>query len=168
MATKSPSGKGAAKKKAASVWGSPEYLVARFDDVKSVEQLSRKCVDTRRAKELVKSVSDQSNNLHVYRVYRAETSVPGEPCGRSTIVHLAMGLNGPGRQSSYFEALRRLTADCGFEVFDVNVDVLDDLMDVLCTLAPKGGADPAKAAKPAGQAEAAKPEKPAKKSGKGA
>jgi len=161
MATKSPSRKGAAKKKPAPAWGSPEYLVARFGDVKSVEQLSRKCVDTKRAKELVKRVSDQSNNLCVYRVYRAETSVPGEPCGRSTIVHLAMGLNGPGRQSSYFEALRRLTADCGFEVFDVNVDVLDDLMDVLCTLAPKGG----------GNVDLAKPEKsakPAKKSGKGA
>lgn len=152
MATKSSSGKKAAQKKAALIWGSPEYLVERFADVKSVEQLSRKCVDTKRAKELVKAVSDPSNKLAVYRVYRAKTSVPGEPDGQSTIVHLSMGLNGPGRQSSYFEALRRLVADGGFEVFDVRVDILDDLVDALCTLVPKGAAKvdlPKKASKAA-------------------
>lgn len=121
----------------AKVWGSPDYLKMKFDDIVDVEELSRFTADARRARSAVGAVSTRDDKLSVYRAFRARTLVPGTPPGLATIVRITLGLNGGGDQSRYFAALQRLTASGEFHVFDACVDAVDDLMDVLCTYCPK-------------------------------
>ena len=126
--------------KKAKVWGSPDYLMMKFDDIRGCEELSRFTADVRRAKAAVKKLSGKGDKLAVYKAYRAKLLVPGEVEEDSTILHVSMGLNGGGRQQDYFRALQRLTATGEFHVFDMFVDAIDDLMDALCTYCPsKGG-----------------------------
>lgn len=142
--------------KKAAVFGSPEYLVARFDDIQGATEMSRWCSDTKKAKEVIGSLSTHQDGMRVHKVYRAEVFTPGDEVkGTSTIVHVALGLNGGGSQSDYLAALKRL-ADTGmFHIFDCWIDSLDDLVDVLCTFTP-AAAKSAKASKSAKKGKSGK------------
>lgn len=129
----------AAKKKASGKsrtmqWGSAEYLLEKFDDIEGVQEMSRKCVDTKRAKALVKAAATPGDNMRVHRVWRAVMRAGDEPATTGTIVHVGLGLNGPGRQADYLAALKRLVDGGEFSIFDAWIDAADDLADVLCLL----------------------------------
>lgn len=121
----------------AKIWGSPDYLKMRFDDVVDVHELSRRCVDTRRVKDIVKGISTPKDGLGVHRVYRTDLRGPdGRPAGSSVVVDISFGLNGLGRQSDYLAALKRLIDTNAFSIFDCYVDAVDDVASVLCSYEP--------------------------------
>ena len=47
------------------------------------------------------------------------------------VVHVTMGLNGPGKGSDYAAAIKRLLDTGKFFLFDAWIDAIDDLWDVL-------------------------------------
>jgi hypothetical protein len=121
----------------AKVWGSPDYLKMHFFDIHDVSEASRRCVDTVRSKNLVRTIATRNDEMRVHKVYHADLVTPeGQPGGRATIVNIALGLNGPGDQSDYFAALKRLVDTRAFHIFDCLIDSLDDVMSVLCTYSP--------------------------------
>lgn len=148
----------------AKVWGSADYLLTRFDDITGIQELTRKCKDTKAAKAYAKRISTPKDKLEVRKVFRTIFQVPGEEEKVGLVVCVGFGLNGGGEQKDYFDALSRLVAGGAFRVFDAFVDAIDDVASVLCTvdtsmLAPATGAEvrcgaccksekPAKPAKP--------------------
>lgn len=134
MASKKPTKR--YDKENAKVWGSPDYLKMRFDDIQEVSELSRKCKDTKEVKALVKAASTPADRLAVHRVYRAVTCIPGEQPASVVMADVSLGLNGGGSQSDYLAALKRLADGGGFFIFDCFIDAVDDLASVLCTYRP--------------------------------
>ena len=122
---------GTMSKKDIGVFGDPSYLVNKFDDVDKAV-VSEKSAMAKLIKETVKGLSTKKDNMHVHRVMLATGTCDGKP-RKSYIAHIAMGLNGPGRQEDYLSAMRRLvtckTVKMG--VIDAWVDAADDLVDVL-------------------------------------
>lgn len=118
-------------KKDIGVFGDPSYLVNKFDGVDKVV-VSEKSAMTKLIKATVKELSTKKDNMHVYRVMLMTGTCDGKP-RKSYVAHIAMGLNGPGRQEDYLAAMRRLvtckTVKMG--IFDAWVDMADDLVDVL-------------------------------------
>ena len=120
--------------KKSAPWGSAEYLESAFDDIQSVEEMSRWCADSKRVKELVRSKSTEADGMSVLKVYRAKVFTPGDEMDdTSTVVELVLGRNGGGSQAAYFDALGRLARSGEFGVFDIHVDAVDDLVYVLGT-----------------------------------
>lgn len=115
----------------AKVWGSPDYLMARYDDVQSAEELSRKCKATKAVKAAVKALRTDRDNMQVHRVVRTVICVPGEEPHEGIVAQVGVGLNGAGRQADYLDALKRLVKSGEFRIFDAFVDAVDDLADVL-------------------------------------
>lgn len=115
----------------AKVWGSPDYLMMRFNDVQSAEELSRKCKATKAVKEVVRSLRTDRDNMQVHRVVRTVICVPGEETRKGIVAQVGVGLNGAGRQADYLDALKRLVKSGEFHIFDAFVDAVDDLADVL-------------------------------------
>ena len=115
----------------AKVWGSPDYLMARYDDVQSAEELSRKCKATKAVKAAVKALRTDKDNMQVHRVLRTVICVPGEESHEGIVAQVGIGLNGAGRQADYLDALKRLVKSGEFRIFDAFVDAVDDLADVL-------------------------------------
>jgi hypothetical protein len=115
----------------AKVWGSPDYLMARYDDVQSAEELSRKCKATKAVKDAVKALRTDKDNMQVHSVVRTVICVPGEEPHEGIVAQVGVGLNGAGRQSDYLDALKRLVKSGEFRIFDAFVDAVDDLADVL-------------------------------------
>lgn len=115
----------------AKVWGSPDYLMARYDDVQSAEELSRKCKATQAVKAAVKALRTDKDNMQVHRVLRTVICVPGEEPHEGIVAQVGVGLNGNGRQADYLDALKRLVKSGEFSIFDAFVDAVDDLADVL-------------------------------------
>lgn len=115
----------------AKVWGSPDYLMARYDDVQSAEELSRKCKATKEVKAAVKALRTDRDNMQVHRVLRTVICVPGEEPHEGIVAQVGVGLNGAGRQADYLDALKRLVKSGEFRIFDAFVDAVDDLADVL-------------------------------------
>lgn len=157
-------------KEKAKVWGSADYLLARFDDIEGVQELTRKCKDTKAAKAYAKRLSTPKDNLAVGAVFRAAFRVPGEAQRVGLVARVNFGLNGGGEQKDYFDALSRLVDGGAFRVFDAFVDAVDDVASVLCTvdasrLAPAegaevrcgGGCKSGKAVNPVNPADAARP-----------
>jgi len=133
-------------KEKAKTWGSADYLLARFDDIAGIQELTRKCKDTKAAKAYAKGVSTPKDNLAVGTVFRTVFQIPGEEQRVGLVARVDFGLNGKGEQKDYFDALSRLVDGGAFRVFDAFVDAVDDVASVLCTvdasrLAPAKGAE---------------------------
>lgn len=111
------------------VFGSPEYLACKFDDVDTAVE-SRKSKTAKEAKKLVESLKTDKDQMHVFKVYKV-TGKDDEGRRDGYVVHVAMGLNGPGRGSDYAAAIKRLLDTGKFFLFDARVDATDDLWDVL-------------------------------------
>ena len=123
------------KKKDIGVFGDPSYLVNKFDDIDKAT-VSEKSAMATLIKATVKGLSTEKDNMHVYRVMLTTGTCDGQP-RKSYVAHVAMGLNGPGRQENYLAAMHRLVTrkTVKMRIFDAWVDAADDLVDVLvdCT-----------------------------------
>ena len=80
----------------------------------------------------VKGLSTKKDNMYVFRVMKTTGKFDGKP-RTSYVAHVAMGLNGPGRQEDYLAAMRRLVTckTLKMRIFDAWIDGADDLVDVL-------------------------------------
>lgn len=118
-------------KKDIGVFGDPSYLVKKFDDVDRAT-VSEKSAMAALIKETVKGLSTKKDNMHVYRVMLTTGTCDGKP-RKSYVAHVAIGLNGPGRQEDYLAAMRRLVTCKTVKmcILDAWVDAVDDLVDVL-------------------------------------
>jgi hypothetical protein len=122
-------------KKDIGVFGDPSYLVRKFDDVDRAVT-SKKSVMSKLIVSTVKGLSTKKDNMYVYRVMKTTGKFDGKP-RTSYVAHVAIGLNGPGRQEDYLAAMRRLVTckTVKMRIFDAWIDAADDLVDVLvdCT-----------------------------------
>lgn len=118
-------------KKDIGVFGDPSYLVDKFDSVDKVV-VSEKSAMTKLIKATVKGLSTKKDNMHVHRVMLVTGTCDEKP-GKSYVAHIAMGLNGSGRQEDYLAAMRRLVTckTVKMAIFDAWIDAPDDLVDVL-------------------------------------
>lgn len=117
------------KKKDIGSFGDPSYLVKKFADISKAVYSTRSAA-AKAITELVKSKSTKKDNLYVYSVLK----VSGEDDGKKvtdTLVHVAMGLNGPGKGKDYAAALKRLLDTGKFAVLDAWIDAIDDLWDFI-------------------------------------
>lgn len=119
------------KKKDIGVFGDPSYLVKKFDDVESAVR-SEKSAMAKLIKATVKGLSTKKDNMYVYQVVLMTGTCDGEP-RKTYVAHIAIGLNGPGKQEDYLAAMRRLVTckTVKMRIFDAWVDAVDDLVDVL-------------------------------------
>ena len=117
------------------VFGDPSYLVRKFGDVDRAVT-SRKSAMSKLIVSTVKGLSTRKDNMHVYRVMKTTGVFDGKP-RIGYVAHVAMGLNGPGRQEDYLAAMRRLVTckTVRMRIFDAWIDAVDDLVDILvdCT-----------------------------------
>jgi len=122
-------------KKDIGVFGDPSYLVRKFDDVDRAVT-SRKSAMSKLIMSTVKGLSTERDYMYVYRVMKTTGKFDGKP-RTSYVAHVAMGLNGPGRQEDYLAAMRRLVMckTVKMRILDAWIDAADDLVDVLvdCT-----------------------------------
>lgn len=121
------------KNKKLRVFGEPCYLVHKFGDI-SKAVVSRKSAMAKLINATVKGLSTKKDNMHVYRVMLVSGVCDGEP-RKCYVAHVAMGLNGPGRQEDYLAAMRRLVTckTVKMRIFDAWVSDVDDIVDVLVT-----------------------------------
>ena len=121
------------------VFGEPAYLVHKFDDVDKAT-VSRKSAMTKLLKSVVTGLSTEKDKMYLYRVMATSGKFDGKPC-KGYIAHVAIGLNGPGRQSDYLDAVKRLVTckTVRMHVLDVWVDAVDDLMGVLVSCSGTDG-----------------------------
>lgn len=117
------------KKKDIGAFGDPSYLVKKFDDIDCAVR-SEKSAVSKTIKSLVHSMATTKDNMYCYGVLKTRGAFDGKPC-ESVVVHVALGLNGPGRDSDYFAALKRLTDTGRFALLDAHIDAVDDLWDFL-------------------------------------
>ena len=117
------------KKKDIGVFGDPSYLVRKFDDIDCAAR-SEKSAVSREIKSLVHSMATVKDRMYCYGVLTTKGQFDGKPCS-SVVVHVALGLNGPGKDSDYFAALKRLTDTKRFALLDAHIDAVDDLWDFL-------------------------------------
>lgn len=115
-------------KKDIGVFGDPSYLVNKFDDVDKAA-VSEKSAMAKLIRATVKGLSTKKDNMHVHRVMLTT----GAYVRKGYVAHIAIGLNGPGRQEDYLAAMRRLVTckTVKMRIFDAWVDAVDDLVDVL-------------------------------------
>lgn len=132
------------RNKGIEVFGSPSYLVNKFDDVDRAV-VSRKSAMSKLIVATVEGLATEKDDMRVYRVMKTTGKFDGRTRA-GYVAHVEIGLNGPGRQEDYLAALQRLVTCKTLEirVFDAWVDAVDDLVDVLvyCTDAadmPKKG-----------------------------
>ena len=129
-------------KKDNGAFGGPSYLVNKFDDIDKAV-VSEKSAMAKLVKETVKGLSTKKDNMYVHRVLMTTGKYDGKPY-KGFIAHIAMGLNGSGKQEDDLAAMRRLvtckTVKMG--IFDAWIDATDDLVDIL--VACKDAADRSK------------------------
>lgn len=120
-------------KKDIGVFGDPSYLVSKFDDIDKAT-VSEKSAMAKLIKATVRGLSTKKDNMHVYRAMLVTGTCDGKP-RKGYVAHVAIGLNGPGRQEDYLAAMRRLVTckTVKMRIFDAWVDAVDDLVDVLVT-----------------------------------
>lgn len=118
-------------KKDIGVFGDPSYLVNKFDDIDKAV-VSEKSAMAKLIKATVKGLSTKKDNMYVYRVMLTTGTCAGES-RKGYVAHIAIGLNGPGKQEDYLAAMRRLVTckTVKMRIFDAWVDLVDDLVDVL-------------------------------------
>ena len=109
------------------VFGGPEYLKAKFDDIDKavVSKTSKVAKDV---KALIKSLATDKDNMQVHEVIKTSGVADGKTV-TNTIVHIGMGLNGAGKESDYADALKRLLNTGKFHLLDAWIDAIDDLWD---------------------------------------
>lgn len=117
------------KKKDIGVFGDPSYLVRKFDDVESAVR-SEKSAISKEIKALVASKATDKDKMHCYGVLKTKGKCDGEP-REGVVVHVGLGLNGPGKAGDYFAALKRLADTGRFVLLDAHIDAADDLWDLL-------------------------------------
>lgn len=117
------------------VFGEPCYLECKFDDVDRAT-VSKKSAMAKLITATVKGLSTKKDNMYVFRVMKTTGKFDGKP-RTSYVAHVAMGLNGPGRQEDYLAAMRKLVTckTMKMRIFDAWINAADDLVDVLvdCT-----------------------------------
>lgn len=122
-------------KKKLCVFGEPCYLEQKFCDIDKAV-VSRKSAMAKLVRATVKGLSTDKDNMYVYRVMKTTGEFDGKP-RTSYVAHVAIGLNGPGRQEDYLAAMQRLVTckTVKMRIFDASIDAADDLVDVLvdCT-----------------------------------
>ena len=122
-------------KKDIGVFGDPSYLVNKFDDIDKAT-VSEKSAMAKLIKATVKGLSTKKDGMYAYRVMKTTGKFDGKS-RTSYVAHVAMGLNGPGRQEGYLAAMRKLVTckTVKMRIFDAWIDAADDLVDVLvdCT-----------------------------------
>ena len=111
------------------VWGSAEYLKTTFDDITSASKCGKdsdafSAIDAR-----VRAIRTLKNEAHTYEVFR--TTCPWDNKAVHYVGHVVLGLNGPGRQVDYLEALKKLVKDGRLSIIDVHLDIADDIWDVI-------------------------------------
>lgn len=113
------------------VFGEPCYLEHKFDDVDRAT-VSKKSAMSKLIVSTVKRLSTKKDNMYVYRVMKATGKFDGKS-RTSYVAHVAMGLNGPGRQEDYLAAMRRLVTckTVKMHIFDARISAADDVVDVL-------------------------------------
>ena len=117
------------KKKDMGVFGDPSYIVKTFDDVDMAVR-SEKSQAAKEIKAFVSSKATKKDNMHCYGVIKTKGRF-----GEGLVVHVGLGLNGPGRNGDYFAALKRLADTDRFRLVDMHVDAVDDLWDALFAVA---------------------------------
>jgi len=117
------------KKKDIGAFGDPSYLVKKFDDIESAVR-SEKSQLAKDIRSLVVSKATDKDHMYCYGVIKTRGVFDGKPCS-SVIVHVGLGLNGPGKNSDYFAALKRLTDTKRFALLDAYIDAADDVWDLL-------------------------------------
>ena len=117
------------KTKGIVVFGEPDYLIYTFDDIDTAVR-SKKSAAAREARALVKARSSKKDRLQVLDVIRTKGKSNGKPVS-NVIVYVGVGLNGPGKNSDYLAALKRLTDTGRFRVIDAPIDAVDDVWSVL-------------------------------------
>ena len=112
-------------------FGSPSYLMHRFDDVSKVV-VSYRSAMAKLVRSAVERLSTKKDDMYVHRTMVTTGVFEGKP-SKSFVAHVVLGLNGTGRQEDYFAALKRLVACKAVKmwVVDVWMDAIDDVMDVL-------------------------------------
>lgn len=111
------------------VFGSPEYLTCKFDDIDTVVE-SRKSKTAKEFKKLVESLKTDKDHMYCYEVLKTSSRCDGKPVS-GYVAYIVMGLNGPGRGSDYAAALKRLLDTGKVSVFDAFIDAADDLWSFL-------------------------------------
>lgn len=133
-------------KKDIGVFGDPSYLVNKFDDIDKVT-VSEKSAMAKLIKSTVKGLSTKKDNMYVDRVLMvtAKDILDGKP-RKGYVAHIAIGLNGHGRQEDYLSAMRRLVTckTVEMQIFDAWVDTEDDLVDLLVDVGYTPKKEPAK------------------------
>lgn len=126
-------------KKDIGVFGDPSYLVNKFSDVDKAV-VSEKSAMAKLITATVKGLSTKKDNMYVYRVMLTTGKCDGEP-RKGYVAHIAIGLNGPGKQEDYLAAMRRLVTckTVKMRIFDAWVDAVDDLVDVLVNCSDAAG-----------------------------
>ena len=119
------------KKQDIGVFGDPSYLVRKFADISKAVR-SEKSQLAKDIRSLVVSKATDKDHMHCYGVLKTTGRFDGKPCS-SVVVHVGLGLNGPGKDSDYFAALKRLTDTKRFALLDAHIDAVDDLWDFLFT-----------------------------------
>ena len=80
--------------------------------------------------ERVKAIQTKKNNAYTYEVFRTKGKWDTKPV-KSIIGHIALGLNGLGKQVDYLAAMQKLLKDGKLTIIDAHLDVVDDLWDFL-------------------------------------
>lgn len=117
------------KKKVMPVFGTAGYLIMKFDDISEAVE-SKSSAAAKDAKKIVNELSSEQDRMHVYKVIKTKGMAYGKPV-QNTIVHVSLGLNGPGKDVDYADALKRLFNTGKFRMLDAHIDAIDDLWDVL-------------------------------------
>ena len=118
------------KKKDMGVFGDPSYIVKTFNDVDTAVR-SEKSQAAKEIKAFVGSKATKKDNMHCYGVIKTKGTAADGTLYDGIVVHVGLGLNGPGRNGDYFAALKRLADTGRFRLVDMHVDAIDDLWDAL-------------------------------------
>ncbi len=114
------------------VFGGTEYLKAKFDDIDEAV-VSKKSKQAKDVKALVKRLATDKDRMYAYAVIKTAGKADGKPVS-GYVVHVAMGLNGPGMGSDYAAALKRLLDTGKFCLLDAWIDAVDDLWDFILSV----------------------------------
>ena len=118
------------KKNDPGVWGSAGYLKAKFADVTTAAKCAKNSIEFGVIDERVKSISTDKNGAYTYSVFRTKGKRDVTPV-KYIVDHVALGLNGPGKQVDYLAAMQKLLKDGKLAILDAHLDVIDDLWDFL-------------------------------------
>ena len=113
-------------------WGTAEYLQSRFDDIDAAWELSRKTVAASAFRAGLAKLATVKDGLNCGKVFEATCVGPDgkEFAGRCYFATVRYGLNGGGKQTDYFDAMRRL-AKAGCQIIEHRIDILDDVGSLL-------------------------------------